>query len=56
MYSQSLVKFVGYEITSAYNIMISSGLSPQIVNAQLIDLELKGLIKSVLGGYMRLQA
>lgn len=51
--SQNLVQFVGYEITSAHNIMKSSGLSAKAVNCQLIDLELKGQIKSVPGGYMR---
>lgn len=52
--TNSLVKFVGYELTPINTIMLSSGLSPQIVNSQLVDLELKGLIKSALGGYMRL--
>ena len=52
--SQDLVKFVGYEITTISNIMKSSGLKPQQLNCHLVTLELEGLIKSVLGGYMRL--
>lgn len=52
--SQDLVKFVGYELTAIYDIMKLSGLEPKILNCHLVDLELKGLIKSVLGGYMRL--
>ncbi len=52
--SQDLVKFVGYEITTIYDIMKLSGLKPQQLNCHLVDLELKGLVKSVLGGYMRL--
>ena len=52
--SQYLVKFVGYELTPTYNIMQSSGLAPQQLNCHLVTLELEGLIKSVLGGYMRL--
>ncbi len=53
---QTLVEFVGYEITSVHSIMALSDLPPQTVSCQLVELELKGIIKSVLGGYMRLHA
>ena len=51
--TKSLVEFVGYEITPIHQIVEASDLSPETVNCQLVELELQGQIKSVMGGYMR---
>jgi len=51
---QNLVKFIGYETTPLHSIMNSSGLKPPQLNYNLVELELKGLVRSVLGGYMRI--
>lgn len=51
---QNLVKCVGYEATSLEQLLIATQLSPQTLNCQLSELELRGLIKAVPGGYMRL--
>jgi DNA processing protein len=50
---QNLVKFVDYEVTSVDTICAKSGLSPAVLATQLIDLEMKGIIKAVPGGYLR---
>lgn len=50
---QNLVKFVGYEVTSVETICTKSGLTTESIAHQLIDLELKGIIKAVPGGYLR---
>lgn len=50
---QNLVKCVDYEVTSLDTICAKSGLSTDQIARQLIDLEVKGVIKAVPGGYMR---
>lgn len=51
---QNLVKCVGNEFTSVHDIMLKSKLLPQQLSCYLVDLELKGIIKSLPGGYMRI--
>ena len=53
---KSLVECVGYEVTPIHIIAKDCDLPPETVNCQLVELELKGLIRSVLGGYMRINA
>lgn len=48
-----LVNCIGYEITTVDQMMERSGLAIDTVLGHLANLELKGLVKSVPGGYMR---
>ncbi len=50
---QNLVEFVGYETTSLDDICANCHLSPTKIQQMLLNLELKGLIKAVIGGYVR---
>lgn len=51
--SQKLVKFVGYGTTTVDQLSQRSGLAVSEVSAQLLELELQGLVRTVPGGYMR---
>lgn len=45
---------ISYETTSTDLIINRSGISPNVVNSALVNLELNGYITSVPGGYARL--
>ncbi len=51
--NDNLMQYIGSAATSVERIMSRSGLPIQDVLCQLADLELKGMIKAVAGGYMR---
>ncbi len=51
--NNTLMQCIGFSVTSVERIMSRSGLSIQDVLCQLADLELKGVIKAVPGGYVR---
>lgn len=51
--NESLMQYVGSAVTSVERIMSRSGLPIQDILCQLADLELKGMIKAVVGGYVR---
>lgn len=49
----SLVKCIGFEVTTVDQIIERSGLSMTEVTCDLAELELQGIVKAVPGGYMR---
>lgn len=51
---KKLLHYIGYEITPIDVIVERSGCSAQKISSQLLSLELKGFIKSVYGGYIKL--
>jgi DNA processing protein len=51
--NKNLVKCVGFEITTIDQIIQRSGLSVEKVSCDLAELELKGIVKAVPGGYTR---
>jgi DNA processing protein len=51
--NENLVKCIGFEVTSVDQIIGRSGLTIETVVCELADLELKGFVKAVPGGYMR---
>lgn len=51
---QNLVKCIGYEMTTIDTLLSRSQLETEALLPLLLELELKGIIKAVPGGYMRL--
>lgn len=51
--NKNLVKFIGFEMTSVDQIMLRSGYDIEQVTSELAELELRGAVISVPGGYMR---
>jgi DNA processing protein len=51
--NENLVKFIGFEMTTVDQIVVRSGYTLEQVTGELAELELKGTILSVPGGYMR---
>lgn len=51
--NENLVKFIGFEMTRVDQIILRSGCSVEQVTSELAELELKGAVISVPGGYMR---
>ncbi|KTD37551.1 protein smf [Legionella moravica] len=51
--NENLVKFIGFEMTSIDQIIVRSGYTLEQVTGELADLELKGAVKAVPGGYIR---
>jgi DNA processing protein len=50
---ESLLNFIGYEVTTIDQIQTRSGLSLERVICDLATLEIKGLVQAITGGYMR---
>ncbi len=48
-----LLECVGFEISSVDQIAVRSGLPPEVVNPLLLELELKGFIRTSIGGHIR---
>lgn len=53
---EKLLDQVGYECTPIDSVVIRSGLTAQAVSSMLLELELKGYVASMPGGYARLLA
>lgn len=51
--NKNLVKFIGFEVTSIDEIQARSGLTVENVTCELAELEIKGIVKAVPGGYVR---
>lgn len=51
--NENLVKFIGFEMTTIDQIILRSGCTVEQVISELAELELKGTVLSVPGGYMR---
>jgi DNA processing protein len=51
--NSNLVKCLGFELTTVDQLIARSGFSVEKVVCDLVDLELKGIVKAVPGGYMR---
>ncbi|WP_133130376.1 DNA-processing protein DprA [Legionella yabuuchiae] len=51
--NENLVKCIGFEVTTIDQISARSGYSVEQVACELADLEIKGIVKAVPGGYMR---
>ncbi|OGV30855.1 MAG: DNA protecting protein DprA [Legionellales bacterium RIFCSPHIGHO2_12_FULL_35_11] len=51
--NNSLVKYIGFELTSVDQIVVRSGKSLNDVVRDLAELELEGIVGAVPGGYMR---
>jgi DNA processing protein len=51
--NKNLVKFIGFEMTTIDQIIVRSGYTVEQVICELAELELKGAILSVPGGYLR---
>ena len=51
--NSNLVKCLGFELTTVDQLIARTGLSVEKVVCDLVDLELKGIVKAVPGGYMR---
>ena len=48
-----LVQWMGYELTTVDQLVVRSGLPVEDVVCDLVELELEGIVQSMLGGYMR---
>lgn len=53
MENKNLVQFIGFEMTTVDQIVLRSGYAVEQVTSELAELELKGIVVSVPGGYMR---
>ncbi len=51
--NENLVKFMGFELTTIDQIVVRSGCTVEQVIRELAELELKGAVMAVPGGYMR---
>jgi DNA processing protein len=51
--NENLVKFIGFELTTIDQIIVRSGFNVEQVTGKLAELELKGIVTAVPGGYMR---
>lgn len=51
--NENLIKFIGFEVTTADTVCKRSNLPIEKVTCALTELEIQGLIKAVPGGYMR---
>jgi len=51
-----ILSYIGYECTSLDSIIMNSGLTIGQVSVDLLDLELRGYIAEVPGGYLRLSS
>lgn len=51
--NESLIRLIGYDLTTVDEVLSVSGLSVAEVICELAEFELQGLIKAVPGGYMR---
>ncbi|KTD62953.1 protein smf [Legionella santicrucis] len=51
--NKNLVKFIGFEMTTVDQIILRSGCTVEQVIRELAELELRGVVVSVPGGYMR---
>ncbi len=51
---QQLLELTGYEPTAIDRLVLRSGMETELVLATLLELELKGLIATVAGGYQRI--
>jgi DNA processing protein len=51
--NENLVKFIGFEMTTVDQIVLRSGYTIEQVTSELAELELKGAVVTVPGGYMR---
>ncbi|GGI88497.1 DNA-processing protein DprA [Legionella impletisoli] len=51
--NENLVKCIGFEVTTVDQISARSGYNVEQVACELADLEIKGIVKAVPGGYMR---
>ncbi|MGC1182789.1 DNA-processing protein DprA [Legionella sp.] len=51
--NENLVKFIGFEMTTIDQIILRSGYTVEQVISELAELELKGTVLAVSGGYMR---
>jgi DNA processing protein len=51
--NDSLVKYIGFEVTSIDQIITRSGFAIEKVTCELAELELKGIVQALPGGYMR---
>lgn len=51
--NKNLVKFIGFEMTTVDQIILRSGYTVEQVMSELAELELKGAVSAVPGGYMR---
>lgn len=51
--AEKLVKFIDFEVTPVDRIIERSGFSVEKVIGELANLEIKGLVKAVSGGYLR---
>jgi DNA processing protein len=51
--NKNLVKFIGFETTSIDQLILRSGFSIEQITQELADLELKGAVMAVPGGYIR---
>lgn len=51
--NENLVKFIGFEMTTVDQIILRSGYTVEQVMSELAELELKGAVSAVPGGYMR---
>jgi DNA processing protein len=51
--NENLVKFIGFEMTTIDQIVLRSGCTVEQVISELAELELKGAVLAVPGGYMR---
>lgn len=51
--NENLVKFIGFEMATIDQIILRSGYTVEQVASELAELELKGAVVSVPGGYMR---
>lgn len=51
--NENLVKFIGFEMTTVDQIVLRSSYTVEQVTSELAELELRGAVVSVPGGYMR---
>lgn len=51
--NDSLVRYIGFDLTTVDDLLSSSGLSVAKVMCDLAEFELQGLVKAVPGGYVR---
>ncbi|MFT4060088.1 MAG: DNA-processing protein DprA [Legionella sp.] len=51
--NENLVKFIGFEMTTVDQIISRSGCTVEQVTSEIAELELKGAVVAVPGGYMR---